>query len=84
MDRIAEAKEALKKLIDTYNKFKDDKSFLSNESLICESLILPLIRNVLHCETSNPSEFRPQEQLFYLSVKLGLKKPQNFYLLEKN
>lgn len=59
---VAKAKEALKKLIDTYNKFKDDKSFLSNESLICESLILPLIRNVLHWDTSDPSEFRPQEQ----------------------
>src|SRR3989339_744361 len=59
---IAYAHQALQKLLERYDKYKEDKSFLSNESLICESLILPLIRDVLNWDTTNPSEFRPQEQ----------------------
>lgn len=54
------ARKALQKLIDLYNRYKDDKSFIGNEKQACQSLIVPLIKNVLGWDTENPSEFKTE------------------------
>jgi len=58
---ISEARAALQKLVEKYKKFQDDKSFLNNEQQICDALIKPLLRDVLHWESEDPSEVRPQD-----------------------
>ncbi|MEK6968405.1 MAG: N-6 DNA methylase, partial [Nanoarchaeota archaeon] len=59
---VVQTRQVLQKLLERYDKFKDDKSFLSNEKQICESLILPFVRDILQWDTSDPSEFRLEEQ----------------------
>jgi len=57
---ITEAKKILQKLIDLYHNYKDDKSFIGNEKQACQSLIIPLIRDILHWNTDNPAEFKTE------------------------
>lgn len=60
---IAQTRFALQKLLGSYNdKFRDNKDLLSNEKQICASLILPLVRDILHWNIEDPSEFRLELQ----------------------
>ncbi|MBS3111147.1 N-6 DNA methylase [Candidatus Woesearchaeota archaeon] len=52
--------EEFRVLLQRYDKYKDDKTFLSNEKQVCQSLIVPLIGKVLHWETDEPSEFKTE------------------------
>lgn len=54
-------REALGKLLERYEQNKGDASFSSNEKQACQSLIVPLIRDVLHWNTEDPSEFKAEE-----------------------
>ncbi len=58
---ITEARKALQKLIEVYEKHKDDKKYAGNEKQVCQSLIVPLIKNILHWNTEDPSEFWAEE-----------------------
>lgn len=40
--------EEFRVLLQRYDKYKDDKAFLSNEKQTCQSLIVPHIGKVLH------------------------------------
>jgi len=53
-----EAKEELKKLIDIYNKYKDDNDFANNEAQVCDSLIKPFFNKVLGWNTDYPNVIR--------------------------
>ncbi|MEK6868177.1 MAG: hypothetical protein AABX98_05130 [Nanoarchaeota archaeon] len=44
---IPEARMRLQELLQRYNKYKDDKSFIGNEKQACQSLIVPLIHKIL-------------------------------------
>ena len=55
---IKETKFILKKFLERYDQNKNDKSFITNEKNVCESLILPFIREIWHYDTTEPSEFR--------------------------
>src|SRR3989338_9358689 len=58
MDR-EKANLALKHLIEhTYNKYKNQKDFASNESQIRRSLIEPFLRDVLGWNIEDPSEVK--------------------------
>src|SRR3989344_5836619 len=58
MDR-EKANLALKHLIEhTYNKYKNQKDFASNESQIRRSLIEPFIRDILGWNIEDPSEVK--------------------------
>lgn len=59
--RVDEAKKALKVLLDLYQKYEEDRSFISNEKQVCQSLIFPLINDVLHWDTRDPSVFKVEE-----------------------
>ncbi|MBS3173967.1 N-6 DNA methylase [Candidatus Woesearchaeota archaeon] len=48
----------LRKLLNTYNKYKNDKEFASNEKQICKTLIEPFIENVLGWDTGDFSEYK--------------------------
>jgi len=54
-------KSALEALFRRFNKYKDDKSFMSNEKQACQSLIVPLIGKVLNWDTEDPAEFKAEE-----------------------
>ncbi|MBI4981416.1 N-6 DNA methylase [Candidatus Woesearchaeota archaeon] len=58
---IEEVKIALKNLLDVYRKYEDNKSFISNEKQVCQSLIFPLIHDVLHWDIRDPSVFKVEE-----------------------
>ncbi len=57
---IENARKALQKLIELYNRYKDDKSFTGNEKQACQSLIVPLVRDVLHWGVDDPAEFKTE------------------------
>ena len=74
---ITEAKKILQKLIDLYHNYKDDKSFIGNEKQACQSLIIPLIRDILHWNTDNPAEFKMaiwSARLFLFMAEVYFKK----------
>ncbi len=48
----------LKEIQQEYEKWKNNKEFISNEKQICESLIKPFIKKVLGWNTSDFSEFK--------------------------
>ncbi|HLD33691.1 MAG TPA: N-6 DNA methylase, partial [Candidatus Nanoarchaeia archaeon] len=58
---LNEAQKNIQKLIDRYNKWKEDSKFMSNEKQACQSLIVPFIRDVLRWDTEDPSEFKTEE-----------------------
>ncbi len=58
---VGESRKILAGLIEKYNQYKDDKSFMGNEKQVCQSLIVPLIRKILHWDTEEPSEFKTEE-----------------------
>ncbi|MDP3698005.1 MAG: N-6 DNA methylase [Nanoarchaeota archaeon] len=62
MMNIENARKALQKLIELYNRYKEDKAFIGNEKQACQSLIVPLIRDVLHWDTEDPAEFKTEVQ----------------------
>lgn len=53
-----QARENLKRLIQRY---QTSKEHLTNEEQTCQSLILPLFRDVLGWDTEDPAEFKAQE-----------------------
>ena len=57
MDKESVLQEA-KRLIDVYNKHKNDNTFASNEKQICETLIKPFIHRVLGWNIEDFSEFK--------------------------
>lgn len=58
MADINQARQALNKLIETYKKNEHDKSFTGNEDQAGRSLIQPFIKEVLHWDIDDPSQFR--------------------------
>lgn len=57
---IQEAKTKLMKLIERYNAHNKDDSFMTNEKQACQSLIVPLLHEILHWHTDDPSEFKTE------------------------
>ena len=57
---LENARKALQKLIDRYNLNKDDKSFTGNEKQACQSLIVPLVKEILHWDVDDPAEFKTE------------------------
>lgn len=51
-------KEALKTIIERYEKNKNDTEFVKNERQICNSLIFPFFKHILDWDTEEPSEFK--------------------------
>ncbi len=60
MMNLETARKALQKLIDRYNLNKDDKSFTGNEKQACLSLIVPLVKEILHWDVEDPAEFKTE------------------------
>ncbi|MFC1723614.1 Eco57I restriction-modification methylase domain-containing protein [Nanoarchaeota archaeon] len=58
---IKEARKKLQPLLDRYKKHENDKAFLRNEKQVCQSLLVPFIRDVLGWDTEDPSEFKAEE-----------------------
>ncbi|MDP3639646.1 MAG: type I restriction enzyme HsdR N-terminal domain-containing protein, partial [Nanoarchaeota archaeon] len=59
---LENARKALQKLIELYNRHKEDKAFTGNEKQACQSLIVPLVRAVLHWDIEDPAEFKTEVQ----------------------
>jgi len=57
-----EVKKVINKLIESYNKFKENKELMSNERQACDTLIRPFFRDVLWWNVDDPYEFK---YLFY-------------------
>ena len=55
-----EAREEIKKLIEKYDKYKEDKNLMGNERQICDSLIRPFFRDVLGWNIEDPYEFKSE------------------------
>lgn len=45
---LENVRKALQKLIELYNCYKDDKSFIGNEKQACQHLVIPLVKYILH------------------------------------
>ena len=60
---LEEARIYLQKLVNVYNHNKEDKNFIGNEKQVCQSLIVPLIRDILHWDTEDYGEFKTEESL---------------------
>ncbi len=60
MALVSEARKVLQKLTDTYEKHKGDKKFMGNEKQACQSLIVPLVRDMLNWDTDDPAEFKTE------------------------
>jgi len=58
---IKEVRKRLQPLLDRFRKNENDKTFLKNEKQVCQSLIVPFIRDVLGWTTEDPSEFKAEE-----------------------
>lgn len=58
---VTETRKVLFRLLERYNRHKEDKGFMGNEKQACRSLIEPFIHKVLGWDVEDPSEFHPEE-----------------------
>jgi len=50
---VTGARRELQSLLNRFNQYKEDKSFISNEKQACASLIVPVIKKILHWDTED-------------------------------
>src|SRR3989344_3052335 len=60
---LLEVRRALQKLLDRYHQNKEEKSFITNEKQACLSLIVPLIKDVLHWDTEDPVVLKTEHSI---------------------
>jgi type I restriction-modification system DNA methylase subunit len=58
---VVEARKELQTLLARYEKHKHDPAVIGNEKQAGQSLIVPLIRDLLHWDVDDPSEFGTEE-----------------------
>lgn len=58
---LKEARKRLQPLLDRYRRNEGDAAFFKNEKQVCQSLIVPFVKEVLGWTTDEPSEFKAEE-----------------------